>query len=439
MNDQEFLRDLVDLVETHRTIVSSGSDLVVEKLLDYLPTGEVLSFASGLDDSNWIIPGEWKLLTATLSDLNEGTEILTEKDSVLFVAPYSKSCDLVLTKSELCNMAHTDPNNPGDFRYQHRLAYDPSKTMKEIGISIPWSILEGLQESSQFKLTINTSLAPGSMKIFRGSTSSEPKDKVFLLSHYCHSGQLNDGLAGVFVMGRVFRRLLENSSTLRREYVWLSFPETIGSSVYLHNRKSEIGQSFFSIFSEMPGAVSPIRITSSRRKHTYIDRLMQKTLQESNLPFNLVDFREGWGNDEMVFDSTNVGIPSISVDRAPFPQYHLSSDNSVNFDIENVEIIVDLITRSLLFFDRDFIPEAKFIVPPQLSRIGLYKDWSTNKVEYSVVMALLEAVGQGKSVVDIAISLNISIEKAFEFFESLSENNLILKTDLTPEYTRILQ
>jgi aminopeptidase-like protein len=219
----------------------------------------------------------------------------------------------------------------------------------------------------------------------------------------------------------------------------LSFPETIGSSVYLHSRKSEIGQSFFSIFSEMPGAVSSIRITSSRRKHTYIDRLIQKTLQEFNLPFNLVDFRGGWGNDEMVFDSTTVGIPSISVDRAPFPEYHLSSDNSVNFNVENVEIIVDLITRSLLFFDRDFIPAAKFIVPPQLSRIGLYKDWSTDKVEYSEVMALLDAVGQGKSVVDIAISLNISIEKAFEFFESLSENNLILKTDITPEYTRILQ
>lgn len=438
MNSNQFISSLLELVNSHRTIVSLGSSKVVDLLKVYVPEGKILNYKSGLDVSNWEIPDHWELISASLIDTSNKEVILNEENSVLFVAPYSNSCDVTLGKSELIDLSLSDPLNPSDFKYQHRLAYDPNKTFKDIGISIPWKILESLKDDRRYRLIIKTIRKPGEMKLFRASTSTEDREKVFLLSHYCHSGQLNDGLAGVLVMGEVFKALSAKSKELKKEFVWLAFPETIGSSVYLSHNQSEIDRTYFSLFSEMPGSAGSIRITSSRRKTTYIDRLIRKVIEENKSNFSFVDFRKGWGNDEMVFDSTTVGIPSISIDRAPFPHYHLSSDNIDNFIMEKAKEIIDIILQTLMHFDRDYIPKANFTVPPQLSRLGLYKDWTTNRIEHDEVMSLLDAIGNEMSVIDVSIHLNISIANAFKFYDSLAAMSLISTIPVTPAYTRTL-
>jgi aminopeptidase-like protein len=159
-------------------------------------------------------------------------------------------------------------------------------------------------------------------------------------------------------------------------------------------------------------------------------------LTTSKIPFTAVAFREGWGNDEMVFDSPIVGIPSVSVDRAPFANYHLSSDDVSKFNLDKANQIIELVFRLLSLIERDYIPEPQFTVPPQLSRFGLYQDWTINREGYKSVMTLLDSLDGKTSVLDIALRNKIEVEFTFDFFEKLKLENLIVEHPLNAQYAR---
>ncbi len=435
---EDFFADICASINLNRTIVSKDSDLFVSKLIQFMPSGEVLRFPSGAHSSNWFIPNSWDPAVCTLKNLSTGVEILNSDSHPLFIAPYSKPCRLILKKKELLNYVSTVPDRPEAFKYQHRLAYNPEKNLQEISISIPSSTIELMDAESDYELVIEAETPPSSMKIFRASLKGRNSETVYLLSHYCHVGQLNDGLGGVYVMGRVFQELSNKAGKLKNNYVWLALPETIGSTVYLSEFEDEIPAALFSLFSEMPGAESSIRITNSRKSNTYIDRIFCFLLEESDQKFDSVDFRKGWGNDEMVFDSPTVGIPSISVDRAPFKHYHLSTDNEENFKIHKAEEIVSLIIGGLEIVERDFIPKPNFLVPPQLSLFGLYEDWTTNRSGYDKVMNMLDETIGNLSVFDIARNYNIPLKYAFDFFDKLYTHKLIEKIPVSPSYSRLV-
>lgn len=436
MNEDDFYVTILSLVPLNRTIVSDGSDDAVSKLLHFMPDGKILEYPSGTHSSNWYIPPFWKVESAFLKDLDSNEVLVSSEESVLFVAPYSKSCNQTLSKSELISITLTSPENPETFKYQHRLAYDPTRNLNEVSISLPDKLLTNLSPDHMYNLVIRTTYRPGTMKVFEARHSGTTESSIYLLSHYCHSGQLNDGLGGVYVMGRVMERLKKSFKTPKMNYVWLSFPETIGSSVYLSDHEDAIVNGFASIFCEMPGAVSDVRVTMSRRANSYIDRILEYVLTTSEIPFTAVAFREGWGNDEMVFDSPIVGIPSVSVDRAPFANYHLSSDDVSKFNLDKANQIIELVFRLLSLIERDYIPEPQFTVPPQLSRFGLYQDWTINREGYKSVMTLLDSLDGKTSVLDIALRNRIEVEFTFNFFEKLKLENLIIEHPLNAQYAR---
>lgn len=436
MNSNDFFGTILSLVPLNRTIVSDGSDDVISSLLQFMPDGRVLEFPSGPHSSNWFIPPFWKVETAFLKNLNTDEVLVSIEDSVLFVAPYSKSCNQTLSKSELISITSTSPEKPEAFKYQHRLAYDPNRNLNEVAISLPDKLLTSLSQDHNYYLFIQTTQRPGAMKVFEARHSGTTENSIYLLSHYCHSGQLNDGLGGVYVMGRVMEKLKKFLKTPKMNYVWLAFPETIGSSIYLSDHADAIEKGFASVFCEMPGADSDLRVTKSRRASTYIDRVSEYLLTTTGIPFTTVGFREGWGNDEMVFDSPIVGIPSISVDRAPFVNYHLSTDDFSEFKLGKCEEIIAFIFRLISLIERDYIPQPRFTVPPQLSRFGLYQDWTLNRDGYKHVMTLLDSLDGETSVIDIALRNNIEVEYAFNFYEKMKSENLVVEQPLSSEYSR---
>jgi aminopeptidase-like protein len=439
LNNQSLslITKIIELGPQTRTIVSAGSRNVVQVLRDFFPSSEIFKFESGKHHSGWVIPQDWRLLSAFLIDLESGNTLLDHEVSPLFVAPYSQACDIELTGKELLTICLSDPERPDDFKYQHRLAYDPSRTLNEVSISLPWNfIAKNIKKENNYRLIVNVSHTPHAMEIFSHTIQGKSENCIFLLSHYCHTGQINDGLSGVLVMSLVMQYLSSLDSPLNYSYKFLSFPETIGSSVYLAENYKEIDQSIFSVFSEMAGAEGNFRLTNSRRGQSYIDRIAEKAISENSKVYTKVNFREGWGNDEMVFDSPLVGIPSISIDRFPFPQYHTSSDNLDNFSIQQAHSLAKVIVRLIDIAEKDFLPIANFQVVPQLSALNLYEDWTTNRDGYNRVATLLDAMDGQLSVFDIAIKNSLNFEQVLEFYIELEKQSLIKRRPIDPEYTR---
>ena len=428
--------DLLSLYNLNRTIISSGSKEVVKFLGKIFPEGNIESYQTGAHISTWDIPAQWDLVSAKLTNLSTGRVILTDADSSLFIAPYSNSINKTFSKSDLLKINLSNEILRDDFMYQHRLAYDINRRLKDVGISIPLNILDQMSNDDLYQLEIIIKSEPSQLEIFNYTLNGESDQTVFLLSHYCHTGQINDGLAGVVTCGKVMDKLKKKFSSTKYSYSFLSFPETIGSSIFVAEHNSVLSKGLFSIFSEMPGAVSDFRITNSRRGDTYIDRVSEYILNSENKIYKRVNFREGWGNDEMVFDSPTVGIPSVSVDRFPFVFYHTSGDNPHNFSMSNLEETAEIIFKTLEILERDYIPVPKYISPPYLSKFNLYQDWTASKDLYMYTVKLLDNVISGLSVFDIANIEKIPLDFAYNFFDKLWENGLIDRKLISTDYTR---
>ena len=145
----------------NRTIVSKDSTRFVNELKKRYGC-KILEYKSGLEFSTWVIPVEWNLKKATLS--NADGIIISDKDSLLFVAPYSKSFSGSISKEELELHTLVNPSRPDCFSYEFRIAYDYKRRLKEWRITLPKLKLDSLPRGN-YEIDIEVETKPGSLKI----------------------------------------------------------------------------------------------------------------------------------------------------------------------------------------------------------------------------------------------------------------------------------
>jgi aminopeptidase-like protein len=213
-------------------------------------------------------------------------------------------------------------------------------------------------------------------------------------------------------------------------------PETIGSSIFVANNLSLIDQIIGGVFSEMGGADSGLQIAFSRRKNTYVDRAFKHVMKLESKNFKSVEFRKGWGNDELVFDSPGVGVPIVSLDRFPFEAYHTNLDNMDLVNEEKLEECVNLLLKVVDLLELDYIPVPANRVPVYLTRFNLYSDWTTEREDYDVKSIVLDNLWSGLSILDISLRFNLNFERVHRFTETLFMNGLISKKVIDPTYSR---
>lgn len=424
------------LLMKNRTTVASDAAVCMDIIGKQYPI-TLHKYPSGSDYQTWIIPPEWNLRKATLK-LGENI-VASHEESPLFVARYSLPFTGKVSKQELVSHTFTNPARPDAFCYEHRLAANFQRRLKEWRISLPHERLMALPEAD-YQVDIDVEIKPGDMLIAESSHKGSSSYWFTFLSHYCHVAQANDGLAGVAVMLEVVERIRRKHPTPRFGYKALVMPETIGSSVYAATHESELDLTVGSVFSEMGGAESPIQLVLSRRGDTYIDRIFLYVLRKQGIfPCRLVPFRRGWGNDELVFDAPGLGVPAVSIDRFPFEAYHTHHDNMELVKLDKLEEIVDLLIGVADALEEDYIPQFRNRVPAYLTRFNLYSDWTYQRAQYDINTLLIDNMWSGLSVLDIALKHDLDVEMVQGYINKFFENGLIEKLSVTPEYSRTVR
>ena len=164
-----------------------------------------------------------------------------------------------------------------------------------------------------------------------------------------------------------------------------------------------------------------------KKGDTLLDEISTKVLKDRMDDFRVGEFARVVVNDEFVFDGPGVNIPSISISRYPYPEYHTSDDNPEIITLERLQESRDLVLQIISVVDRDYRPRRKFKGPLFLSRFGLWVDWRDNwELNRNIDSIILNLEGD-KSVFEISKELDMDFETVHEFLENLHSKGLIEK------------
>lgn len=147
---------------------------------------------------------------------------------------------------------------------------------------------------------------------------------------------------------------------------------------------------------------------------------------------NLGNFREGpfrrvIVNDELVFNGPGIDIPTISISRFPYPEYHTSDDNPDIILKKNLEESKGLILRIIDIMDKDYVPKRKFKGPVFLSGCGLWVDPKVNARLNANLDFIMNSFEGNKSIFDIADELNMEFYDTLIHAENFFKKSLIEK------------
>ena len=416
----------------NRTIVTQDFKECLALIAQEIPL-EIHAYPTGKEFATWPIPPQWEVKKALISD---GENVIASyEDHPLFLAPYSHSFTGWVSREDLIAHVLTSEKTPDTFCYEYRLAYDYRRRLKEWCISLPYTIVQNLNQPQYF-VDIQVETSAGHMLVGESRIKGQYDYTFSFLSHLCHSGQANDGLAGVAVGVEVMKRLRKLYKNPKYNYQLLITPETIGSAVYLSQCEEQIDSYLGCVFTEMPGVRVPLVFGHSRRGNTYFDRIMKAALINLDVDFSECGHMEVLGNDERVFDSAGVGVPGLALERIPFDGYHTSRDNLSETHQDALEEVVEVLVELVRILESDFIPAPQQRVPVYLTRYNLYADWENAKDNFDLNASIIENLWSGKSVFDIAHLLGISFYDVRHYILKFVEHGLVKESPLTPQYVR---
>lgn len=409
------------LVPMNRTIVSDDMEKaagLVDEAVGF--PARRYRYPSGQEYGSWIVPPSWNVKEAFLSD---GEKVIASiRDHVLFLAPYSMPFEGWVTREELVRDHLVVSDRFEDaFVYQHRLAYDFQKRLRQWQITLPRRIADSLNRDRYF-VKIDLDVKPGALNVLEYTAPGKEETSVAFLAHLCHSGQANDGLSGVLAGAALIRRL--QARPHRFTYKLLVLPETIGSAVHVAAQRLSPSRFFCAVFLETMGMGERLYLKKSRTGTHAVDLALNSVARE-NPDLGVHPFHEGYGNDELVFDFPNVAIPSIGFQYFPYAEYHTSRDSADLIDWNRWARAVDLTEELFRRLEEDRLIRLKHPGPPYLSRYKLYADAVTEKARFRQNARLLSLCDGSHTLLQMCEETGLPFRETAQFFRVLDREGLL--------------
>lgn len=395
----------------NRTIVSKDNHLFFKNLEELIATKiKKYYYHSGMEIATWTVPPEWNLKSASLQTLN-GKIVFTNKNHPLFVAPYSKSFKGKITLSELKKHLCWHKKLHKAFFYEHRLAYDEKRRLKEWRLSLPFIEVKKLP-NTKYLVDIKVETKPGKMIVGELHLKGSSKKTICLLSDYCHPAQVNDSLSGLITMLLVFAEL-KKIKKRKYNYKLFLFPETIGSIIFLAKNKKIVSDTNLAIFSEFVGWGKKWLITKTDQSDNDIANKIANSIQRKWKNLQIGDIFSGYGNDELIF--AFAGVPSMSLQMQDVKEYHSSEDEPSKIKKQNIEKAKSIILNIIYIMEKNEILYKKQNVPICMSKYGIYRDAVNEKNLFDKNRRILFNINNKNTILDIAKNCKTTFENVEKF------------------------
>jgi aminopeptidase-like protein len=145
-----------------------------------------------------------------------------------------------------------------------------------------------------------------------------------------------------------------------------------------------------------------------------------------------IKFREGpYGqvisNDEAVLNGPGINIPTISLSRWPYPEYHTSDDTP---DIIHEDMLVemaDVVEQIIRIRATDYKPTRTFTGPLMLKPYDLWVDWQENWDLNRALDQITHLLEGDMTVFEISEKVGLPYRDVRDWLEKLYGHKLITK------------
>jgi aminopeptidase-like protein len=341
-----------------------------KRLVEYYPSARLLQYEINEEINYWRLPPRWTCVHAELR--SEAGELIASKArSNLEVFSYSPSIDEWMSFDQLKEHLLSDPKRPEailfHFRNQYR-HWDP-----RWGFSVAHSKVCELQKDIKYRAVIKSVFSQDCLIQSDYIHQGASKDQYLLIGHFDHPSQVNDGLAGCIAAYEVIKRL--KGRVTKYSYRAFASVEIVGSAAYLAKELASGWTTKEALFLGFSGIRSPLVYQQSFYRASEIDRIARFLLSFNEFSAeSIFSHRELIGNDENIFDSVGYEIPTGTLMRWPFPQYHTDGDNMSITEESAIEEMVDFVLRIIDVLEKDSRLLANYSGMPSLANpdVDLY-------------------------------------------------------------------
>jgi len=415
-NTIDMMEVLQKIAPLNRTLASKETDQALKVVQEYLPGSTIKGFTCGSKVWTWQIPMRWEVTKATI--IADGKVLVDFDWHVLHLVNYSQSFSGTISKEELLEHLHSDPKHPEQIPFVFSF-YEP-----KWGFCIPHSWMEKFTYDS-YDIEIETEFEQGDMNVLEYFLPGESQETIIFCNDICHPSQANDSLTGLVAAMNIMSELKKRTKR-KYSYLFLAVPETIGSIAYLANNPDVIKNGIYGIVCEMLGTDGPL-VGQQSRSNDYLNFIMQQVLNESGLIYSTVPFLKSVGNDEKSLDVQGVDIPTISITRYPYKEYHSSADNIDLICSKKLNEAKDIILGVVDYLEKDYCIQMNHPGPVFLSGYDLYPDWRSDpKLEqyWLSFIDVMYGINDKQSIIELALLNEIPIENFFYWTDAFCLKNL---------------
>ena len=427
---------LAEFFPLHRTLASDDQDKTLEIVGSYMPESSNYTIENykPLDPAwTWKVPERYVVHEAYL-EIQGGERVVDFKDNPLHIVSYSPPVDMVLTFEELQAHLHFNEKRPHAVPWVFKY-YD-----RDWGFCMPKNVFDKLPRDGKFHAVIKSEFLADPKQGFKIATAVvHPQGgpipeagEMIVQAHTCHPMQANDDGAGVVSTIELARRLAENplppgSMSVR---FWFG-PETIGTIVYLSHNENLIPSLRGGIFMEMTGNRNKIAWHHSRQRDHLLDRIAKHVVK--NVQHEERSFADYPPNDERVMNGPGVNVPTISINRWPYDEYHTTDDNLDIIHDEMLSDAADVAERIVRIYASNYIPKRTFRGPVFLSGNGLWVDWQENFALNRAIEKIMMRFEGEHSVFDITDQVGLDYWMVREYVEKFRVKGFVTRLPIPSE------
>jgi aminopeptidase-like protein len=424
------MRDqLVALWPLHRTINCDDMERALEMcgafVEDLSADGvefQMQRFKPLEDAYTWWIPERYKVNEAWL-EIN-GERIADFQENSLHLLSYSVPTTVDGRLGDIRDHIWSREKNPDAIPWEFKY-YDRSW-----GFCVRHNDLIRFDDDAKVEGVIDVEFGDGDFCLAELFLPGETDDEMLFLTNICHPMQVNDSLSGLVVALGMIRELAKRKNR-RHGLRVLIVPETIGTMAWLSRNEDVAARAKFAWFCEICGHDNSFVLQHSRQEtEALIDRTFLAVMRDHERHGNgrTGEFRKLVASDEMITNGPGWDLPTPSLTRWPYDEYHTSDDNPDIISEDNLEETLNVFIDLWDALENNYYPRRTFIGPVMLSRYGLWVDWRDHRALNLAIDDLMCLLDGDLSVIDIAHQLSLPASAVFFYLDQFFEAGLIEKS-----------